>query len=180
MTKYDQSTAQRVAIFEKMNDLNLPTQYKLAVVHGHLGRYRHWMHEFTGIDGFDEDVNVTTFLSFMDDDRHSVPAMYRFYSLGGRISACAVPIASTAVGDLICIDMSREHYGDICYWDHELDLVLEANEFMGALAPGLARILNIFRRDGRSQGRRATDQSPGINSRAVWISPEANAMYSMA
>lgn len=169
MTEDHDSTAQQIALFEQQNGFVLPQQYKRALVRGRLGRYRHWMFEFTDADGFDQDDNVTTFFSFKASDRQCVPSMYQFYIVGGRVLEHAVPIAASSAGDLICIDLHPDRYGAICYWDHELNLVLEADEIIGALAPALARILNMLQPYALCEGRRLGDiaQANGMMRRPL-------------
>ena len=136
-----------IAHFEQEHGLTLPLQYKDAVVQGRFGRFRHWMFEFTGTDGHENESNIDGFFSFMTDDAESVAANYRFYVSSGRLPAHAVPIAQCLGGNLICIDLRADRYGTICYWDHEFELVLDASTILAPVAQDLGEFLDMLQPD---------------------------------
>jgi len=139
--------AQQMAHFEQQHGLVLPQQYKSAIVQGRLGQYRHWQFEFVGADGFENSTNVDTFFSFSRDDNENVLTNYEFYVVSGRAPRHAVPIGHCIAGNLICLDMRLERLGAVAYWDHELELELDADDVLAALAPDLQHFLNMLQPD---------------------------------
>lgn len=136
----------QMAAFEQQLHLELPREYKAAVLGGGLPKFRHWMFEFVGIDECDNETNIDAFLTF-DPDSDNVPATYEFYTSSGRLPAHVVPIATCIDGNLICINLLTDQRGTICYWDHEFEAGRDCTAKLALLAPDFTSFLQMLRPD---------------------------------
>ncbi|MDT8715885.1 SMI1/KNR4 family protein [Clostridium sp. 19966] len=89
-------------------------------------------------------------------------------TFNGRIPKGCVPIARVEGGDIICININKDMYGHIYYWDHEKEIQFEFNEIAITDLIHLAESFNKFINIIEPYNVKDEDLS-GYKVKSVWI-----------
>lgn len=78
--------------------------------------------DYVGVDGFMGRTLIAEILGVDAAAGSDIYGTYQFYLTGGRIPTYAIPFAKDFAGNLFCIRTDNEHFGEVCFWDHEFEL----------------------------------------------------------
>ncbi|MEH7611216.1 SMI1/KNR4 family protein [Gottfriedia acidiceleris] len=95
--------------------------------------------------------------SFFGTDLESYEDILMCYkTFKGRIPEGCVPIAGDIGGNIICLNLNKEKYGYVYFWDHEEELMVEEGEMqlnhLYLITTSFNKFLNMIQEDNTDAG----------------------------
>lgn len=95
----------------------------------------------------------------------------QFETYKNRIPSTCIPIGRDAGGNLVCLNLSKDNYGNVYFWDHEEELKYEDGEItindLYSIAGTFSEFLDSIKID---------EESPldheGYKVKKVWVDPD--------
>ena len=106
---------------EKKLKNNLPEDYKAFLLEHNGGHPEDCVFSYKMADKKYESL-INRFNAIHSEKEYNLLAKFQYYQDQKRIPTNMLPIADDPFGNIICMSLSRDDYGSIYFWDHELEV----------------------------------------------------------
>jgi len=116
-----------------------------------------------------ESFILSSFFGTRLEDINDLLSCYDTFE--SRIPKGSIPIGRDVGGNIVCLNLNRERYGYIFFWDHDIELEFEDNEMeiqdLYYVAPSFDDFLHMIKPYDPEE-----DDLDGYEIEEVWIDPD--------
>lgn len=135
---------------EELVDADLPDDYRAFLLEHNGGTAVPALFDVVTVEGDETTTVVDRFYSVGAGagTPWDLATNISFYWENERIPEWVVPIAADIAGNLVCLSVSDDDYGQVFFWDHETELEYELDENQAPLAESFSAFLEMLYDEG--------------------------------